>query len=68
MLSGRPWLRGAEMAYDWENNIVTIQRNAIVRTIIVTKHLRGEVRRLEMLLFYDYLNDIIDEKEDTILL
>jgi hypothetical protein len=44
MLFGRPWLRDVKVAHDWGNNIVTIQRNGTFRTIIVTKHLGGEVR------------------------
>jgi hypothetical protein len=45
MLLWRPWLRDVKMAHDWGNNIVTIQRNGIIRTIRITKHLGGEVRR-----------------------
>jgi hypothetical protein len=33
---------------------------------MVTKHLGSEVRRLEMLLCYDYQNGTIDEEEDII--
>jgi hypothetical protein len=54
MLLGRPWLRDAKVAHDWGSNIVIIQRNGTIRTIIVTKHLGGEIRRLEVLLCYDY--------------
>jgi hypothetical protein len=43
MLLGRPWLRDVKVAHDWGSNIVTIQRNGIVRTIIVTKHWGSEV-------------------------
>jgi len=46
MLLGKPWLKDAKMAHDWGNNIVTIQGNQIVKTIVITKHLGGEVRRL----------------------
>jgi hypothetical protein len=42
---GRPWLREAKVAHDWRSNIVTIQGNGTVKTIIITKHLGGEVRR-----------------------
>jgi hypothetical protein len=48
MLLERPWLRDAKVAHDWGSNIVTIQGNGTVRIIIVTKHLGGEVKRLEM--------------------
>ncbi len=45
MLLGRPWLRDVKVAHDWGSNIVVIQRNGTVLTIIITKHLGSEVRR-----------------------
>ncbi len=66
MLLGRPWLRDAKMTHDWGSNYVTIQGNGTIRTIIVTKHLGGEIRRPKVLLCNDYQNGIIDEGEDII--
>jgi hypothetical protein len=66
MLLGRPWLRDVKVAHDWGSNIVTIQGNGTIRTIIVTKRLGDEVKRSKVLLCYDYQNGIIDEKEDII--
>ncbi len=66
MLLGRPWLRDVKVAHDWGSNIVTIQGNGTIRTIIVTKHLGGEARRPKVLLCYNYQNGIIDEEEDII--
>jgi len=66
MLLGRQWLTDVQMAHDWGSNFVTIQENGIVKTISITKHLGGEVRKPKMLLCYNYQNDIIDEKEDII--
>jgi hypothetical protein len=60
MLLGRPWLKDVKVAHDLGNNIVTIQET--IRTITVTKHLRGEVRRPKVLQCYNYQNGIIDEK------
>jgi hypothetical protein len=54
MLLGRPWLRDVEVAHDWGNNIVTIQGNGMVRTIVMTKHLGVEVKQLNVLLCYNY--------------
>ncbi len=51
------------MAHNWGSNIVTIQRNGIVKTITITKHLGGEVRKLEVILCYDYQNGIPHEKD-----
>jgi len=50
MLLGKAWLRDAKVAHDWGNNIVTIQRNGMIKTIVVVKHLRTKVKRPEMLL------------------
>jgi len=64
MLLGRPWLRDVKVAHDWGSNIVNIQGNGIIKIIIVTKRLGGEVRKPKVLLCYDYQNGIIDEEED----
>ncbi len=66
ILLGRPWLRDAKVEHDWGSNIVTIQRNGTVRTITITKHLGGEVRKPKVLLCYDYQNGITDEKNNII--
>jgi uncharacterized membrane protein len=50
MLLGRPWLKDVKMAHDWGSKIVAIQGNGTIRTIIVTKHLKGEVGRPKVLL------------------
>jgi len=50
------------VAHDWGSN--TIQGNGIIKIIIVTKHLGGEVRRQEVLLCYDYQNGITNEEKD----
>jgi hypothetical protein len=63
MLLGRPWLKDAKVAHDWEINIVTIQGNGTFKTITITKHLGGEVKKQEMLLCYNYHNGIIDEED-----
>jgi hypothetical protein len=64
MLLRRPWLKDVKVAHDWGSNIVTIQENGTIKTIIVTKCLGGEVRNPKVLLCYDYQNGIIDEEED----
>jgi len=66
MLLGKPWLRDVKMTHDWGSNIVTIQGNGTIKSITVTKHLGGEIKRPEVLLCYDYQNGIIDAKEDII--
>jgi hypothetical protein len=66
MLLGRPWLRDAKVAHDWGSNTITIQGNGTIKTITVTKHLGDEVRRLEVLLCYDYQNGIAYREENII--
>jgi hypothetical protein len=50
MLLGTPWLRDVKVAHDWGSNIISIQGNGTIRTIIVTKHLKDEVIRPKVLL------------------
>ncbi len=66
MLLKRPWLKDVKMALDWGSNIIILQGNGIIKIITVTKHLGGEVRKLEVLLCYNYHNGIIDEEKDII--
>ncbi len=66
MLLRRPWLRDVKVAHGWRSNIIIIQRNGTIKTIIVAKHLGREVKIPNVLLCYDYQNGIIDEEEDII--
>jgi hypothetical protein len=36
MLFSRPWLRDVKVAHDWGNNMITIQGNGTIQTIVVT--------------------------------
>jgi hypothetical protein len=49
----QPWLRDVKLSHDWGTNIITIQGNCIVKTIVVTKHLSNETKRPEICLCYD---------------
>jgi hypothetical protein len=42
-LLGRPWLRDAKIAHDLGNNIMTIQGNGRVKTMVVIKPLGAKV-------------------------
>jgi hypothetical protein len=66
MLVGRPWLRDVRMAHYWGSNTITLQGNGIIKIIIVTKHLGGEARKIEILLCYNYQNGITNEEKDII--
>ncbi len=54
MLLRRPWLKDVKMTHDWGSNYVTIQGIGTIRTITVTKHLGGEIRRPKVFLCNDY--------------
>jgi hypothetical protein len=58
MLLGRPCLRDTKVAHDWGNNMVIIQGNGTIKTIVATKHLGSNVKQLEVLLCYDFYNSI----------
>jgi hypothetical protein len=54
MLLGRPWLRDVIITHNYGNNIVTIQGNGMVKTIMVIKHLGTKVKQLEVFLCYGH--------------
>jgi len=66
MLLRRPWLKDVKVAHDWGSDTITLQGNGIIRTIIITKHLGGEVRKVELLLCYNYQNGITNEEKNII--
>ncbi len=39
LLLGRPWLRDAKVTHDWGNNVITVQGNGTIRTILVNRKL-----------------------------
>jgi hypothetical protein len=45
---------------------MTIQRNGMVWTIVVIKHLKAKVKWLKVLLCYDYQNGVTNEEGDII--
>jgi hypothetical protein len=53
----------AKVTHDWENNMITIQRNGTIKTIVQTKYLGGNVKRPKVLLCFDYQNGIKNEEE-----
>jgi len=42
-----------------------VERNGTTKTIVVTKRLNGTSKRQEVILCYDFLNEVTKEKEDT---
>ncbi len=67
MLLGQPCLHNARVTHDWGKNLIIIESNGMVPTIVVTKHLDSNTKRPEVLLCYDMMEGVID-KEAKILL
>ncbi len=66
MLLRRPWLRDAKVTHDWGNNVIIVQGNAIVRTILVNRKLGAKTIRPQILVCYDLMERLIDKEEDLI--
>ncbi len=61
-----PWITNAKVTHDWGNNVITIQGNGTIRTILVNKKLGVETRRPQVLVYYDLMQRLTDEEEDLI--
>jgi hypothetical protein len=59
MLLGRPW--DANFSHEWWTNLITIEGNGIVKTIIVTKWLDRTTNRPKVLLCYNFINGVTYE-------
>ncbi len=66
MMLGRPWLKDAKVAHDWGNNVIIVQGNGIVRTILVNRKLGVETKRPQVLVCYDLMEGLTYEEEDLI--
>jgi len=62
MLLGWPWLRNACVIHEWRNNLITIEGNGTMWTIVVTKHMDNNTRRPKVLLCYKLMEGITYEK------
>ncbi len=67
MLLGRPCGYEMPKLHDWGNNLISIEGNGTIRTIAVTKHLDNNTKCPEVLLFYDFVNEVTYEKKDVLL-
>jgi len=53
--------------HDWGNNLISIEGNGTIHTITITKHLDSNTKCLEILLCYDFVNEITNEEKDVLL-
>lgn len=67
MLFGCPWLHNTKVTHNWGNNMITIEGNGILHTIVVTKHFDGSTKRPIIFLYYKSIDGIMDEEEDVLL-
>jgi hypothetical protein len=67
MLLGCPWVRDVKVTHNWGNNLISIEGNGIVRTIVITKHLDNNTKCLKVLLCYDFVNRVTNEEENLLL-
>jgi hypothetical protein len=66
MLLGKPWLKDAKVTHDWGNNVIVVQGNGIVKTILVNKKLGAKTKRPQVLIYYDMMEGLTNEEEDLI--
>jgi hypothetical protein len=66
MLLGRPWLRDAKVTHDWANNVIIVQVNGTIITILVNKKLGVETKRPQVFVCYDLLKGLTYEEENMI--
>ncbi len=64
MLLGQPWLHNACVTHNWGNNLMTIEGNGMMQTIVVTKHLDNNTKCPKVLMCYDLMEGIIDKEEE----
>jgi hypothetical protein len=55
MFLGRPWIKDAKVTHDWGNNVIIVQGNRIIVTILVNKKLGAKTRRPQVLVCYDLM-------------
>ncbi len=66
MLLRRPWLKYAKVTHDWGNNVIIVQDNGTIRTILVNMKLGAKTKRPQVLVYYDLMEGLTNEEEDLI--
>jgi len=65
MLLGRLKLKDAKVTHDWGNNVIIVQGNGIVRTILVNQKLGAKTRRPQVFC-YDLMEGLTYEEDNLI--
>ncbi len=66
VLLSQRWLRNPHVIHDRGNNLITIESNGMMQTIVVTKHLDNNTKHLKVLLCYDLMEGITNEEEEIL--
>jgi len=67
MLLEHLWLCNAKVTRDGGNNLITIEGNDTVQTIVITKHLDKNIKMTKVLHCYDFMNGITNKEEEVLL-
>jgi len=54
------------VTHDWGTNMVTIKGNDIVKIIFISKYLNGNIRQPQMIVSYNFMEGVTDEKEEML--
>jgi hypothetical protein len=60
-------LHNARVTHDWINNLITIEGNGMVQTIIINKHLDNNTKHLKVLLCYALMEGVTNDEEKIFL-
>jgi hypothetical protein len=66
MLLKRPWLMNAKATHEWGNNVIIVQSSGTVKTILVNMKLGAKTKKPQVLVCYDLMEWLTNEKEDSI--
>ncbi len=66
MLLRKPQLIDAKVTHDWGNDVIIVQANGTVRTISINMKFGVETKRPQVLICYDLMEGLTNEKEDII--
>jgi hypothetical protein len=58
--------QSTKVTHDWGNNVIIVQGNGIVKTILVDKKLGAKTKKPQVLVCYDLLEGLTNEEDDLI--
>lgn len=67
ILLGYPWLWDAKIIHDQGTNMVMIEGNGAIKNIVISKQLNGYVKRSNVVVNYNFVEDITNEEKKVLL-